>query len=144
VSTPSDYIAAYYVRDDLNNQLLIEDYRDSDLLTGVTNPFSSGTGLMVSEIYDGRGVKTLRLFPRHSTGSSLYIYYKADFQTATALTSGVSLSEWFKLPVKFKTLGNAYQVGSHGYNPQKAEVFHSLGDILTQSLRSLFQGGQTI
>lgn len=146
VATPSDYISCYHVRWLGSSILNIEDLRLADLLTGVTNPYATGTTRtpqMIGELYKSDGTQVLRLFPTHGmSGATCTIWYKARYPVPAALTSGVSLQPIFKLPVKFRALADAYEVDGHGFDLNRSKVFRTLGDLLAGALKTLYQGGQ--
>ncbi len=82
-AVPTNYISSYHVRWLGTSIVDIEDYRQADLLTGLTNPtYKSGVSvpLMVSDFYEGSGNHVLRAFPRYgASGATSQLFYKADF-----------------------------------------------------------------
>jgi hypothetical protein len=145
VATPSDYISCYHIRWLGSGRLDIEDQRLGELMTGVTDPYAIGTPSFATEVFCDDEIKTLKMFPPYgSSGATVTIYYKAEFDIPAALTSGVSIQDIFKLPLKLRMAADALEADTDGYDPQKVKVFSTFADVLVGALKSLYQGNRLL
>lgn len=127
------------------------DIQESDMLTGVTDPYTTGTPQAVSveiEHTTSSGVSTyqpvLRVYPGTTTGGTFTAFYKTAPSGTSVLANTVQMREPFRLALKFKCLADALSEDTELHDPERAEVWNSLSQVLIQSLKSLYSGGQLI
>lgn len=133
-----------------SHELPVIDIQQADLLTGVTDPYTTGTPQAVSveiEHTTESGVSVyrpvLRVYPGRATGT-FTAFYKTAPSGTSVLANTVQMREPFRLALKFKCLADALSEDTELHDPERAEVWNSLSQVLIQSLKSLYSGGQLI
>jgi len=131
----------------------IVDIMDVDLLTGVTNPYGPGTPQVctlemeggLEDLVTGVSIATpvVRFFPRFTnTGTTITIWFRNAPTTSQGAATTIEMRSIFILPLKFKCLSDALYSDTELRDPQRAEVWKVLSDIMVQALKSLYRGGQ--
>ncbi len=146
-------VAPYYVRT-ISDELPILDIMDTDLLTGVTDPYSRGTpqGCFTEiEHTTAGGVSiyrpVLRFVPRFTaanvtSGISVTYWVKDAPETGQGIGNQIFARDLFILPLKYRCLADALSADTQGHDGQRAQVWQGLSDVLVDSLKALYRGGQ--
>lgn len=125
-------------------ELELAEFSLGDLLSGTTNPLTTGTPEAASLEHDTGSSgqdKVLRFMPGFSSsGTTLRVLSVSGASAPASSASDLGASEVFLLALKLSVCARAFAMDSLRADPAKARFFQTLVDVLTGAFRGLYRG----